>query len=113
MRSRLGLPVIVSVLSLALAPVVVRAQVVGGSIGGTVTDDTGGTLPGVTITVTNRANGATQVLTTGERGNYRAVALQPAPYSIVAELAGFATLTREVVLTIGTELTIDFKLGVA
>jgi len=29
----------------------------------------------VNITVTNTANGATQVLTTGERGNYRAVAL--------------------------------------
>jgi hypothetical protein len=94
-------------------PVVARAQVVGGSIGGTVTDDTGSALPGVTISVTNTANGATQMLTTGERGNYRAVALQPAPYSITAELSGFATLKREVVLTIGTELTIDLKLGVA
>src|SRR4029078_10980533 len=63
--------------------------------------------------VTNTANGATQTVTTGERGNYRAVALQPAPYSITAELSGFATLKREVVLTIGTELTIDFKLGIA
>ena len=36
------------------------AQVVGGSIGGIVTDDTGGALPGVTVTVTNRANGTSR-----------------------------------------------------
>jgi hypothetical protein len=106
--SRIGLA-----LALLLATASARAQVVGGSIGGTVTDDTGASLPGVTVTVTNTANGATQTVTTGERGNYRAVALQPAPYSITAELSGFATLKREVVLTIGTELTIDFKLGIA
>jgi hypothetical protein len=103
----------VIVFALLFAAATARAQVVGGSIGGTATDDTGGALPGVTITVTNNANGASQTITTGERGNYRAVALQPAPYTITAELSGFATLKREVVLTVGTELTIDFKLGVA
>jgi carboxypeptidase family protein/TonB-dependent receptor-like protein len=101
------------VLVLLLAAASARAQVVGGSIGGTITDDTGGALPGVTVTMTNTANGATQVVTTGERGNYRVVALQPAPYRVTAELSGFATVKRELVLTIGTELTIDFKLGVA
>src|SRR5262245_10289810 len=100
-------------LALLFAAATARAQVVGGSIGGTITDDTGGALPGVTVTVTNTANGTTQVATTGERGNYRVVALQPAPYLVTAELSGFTTLKREVVLTIGTELTIDFKLGVA
>src|SRR4051794_28936911 len=64
------------------------AQVVGGSIGGTITDDTGGALPGTTVTVTNRTNGTSQVVTTGERGNYRAVALQPAPYTIAVDLSG-------------------------
>ena len=94
-------------------PRAAAAQVVGGSIGGTVSDDTGGALPGTTVTVTNRANGATQVVTTGERGNYRAVALMPAPYTIAVDLSGFAAQKRDVVLTIGSDLTIDFKLGVA
>ena len=49
----------------------------------------------MTVTVTNTNNGATQVLVTGAEGNYRAVALQPAPYEIAAELTGFATAKRE------------------
>src|SRR5262249_57213353 len=73
----------------------------------------GGALPGVTITVTNRSNGFVQTFVTGERGNYRVVALQPAPYEIRAELSGFAPLVKQIVLTIDTDATIDFKLGVA
>src|SRR6185436_8534047 len=61
---------------------------IGGSanLGGAVTDDSGGALPGVTVTVTNTANGRAQTLTTGTDGRYRAVALQPGPYEIAAEL---------------------------
>ncbi|MBI3403275.1 MAG: TonB-dependent receptor [Acidobacteria bacterium] len=96
-----------------LAPRAGAAQVVGGSIGGTVTDDSGGALPGATVTVTNKANGTSQVLTTGERGNYRAVALPPAPYTIAVELSGFAAQKRDIVLTIGSDLQIDMKLGIS
>jgi len=111
--SRVGAWLIVAALGLVATPRPAAAQVVGGSIGGTVTDDTGGALPGVTVTVTNRSNGTAQVLTTGERGNYRAVALQPAPYAIAVELSGFAEQKREIVLTIGSDLTIDFKMGIS
>ncbi len=107
-----GAWLVIAALALVAAPPA-GAQVVGGSIGGTVTDDTGGALPGVTVTVTNRSNGTSQVLTTGERGNYRAVALQPAPYAIAVELSGFAEQKREIVLTIGSDLTIDFRLGIS
>ncbi len=93
--------VLLAVFGLGSTPRPASAQVVGGSIGGTATDETAAALPGVTITVTNTANGVRQVVTTGERGNYRAVALAPSRYLIVAELSGFASLKREVVLTIG------------
>jgi Carboxypeptidase regulatory-like domain len=88
-------------------------QGTGANIGGQVTDDTGGALPGVTVTITNKSNGAVQTIVTGPQGNYRAVALQPAPYEITAELSGFGTVKREVTLTIGADLTLDLKLGVA
>ncbi len=94
-------------------PALASAQVTGASVGGVVTDEIGGRLPGVTITLTNKANGRVQVLTTGEQGNYRAVALQPAPYQLRAELAGFSTVTRDVTLTVGADLSIDFKLTIA
>jgi hypothetical protein len=83
------------------------------SVGGTVADESGARMPGVTVTITNKANGATQVLVTEAEGNYRAVALQPAPYEIKAELSGFATQVRPITLTVGADATIDFKLVVA
>ena len=49
-----GAWLVIAALALVAAPRPAAAQVVGGSIGGTVTDDTGGALPGVTVTVTNK-----------------------------------------------------------
>jgi hypothetical protein len=88
-------------------------QVLGGNIGGIVVDDNGGRLPGVTITVTNTANGRTQTIVTGDDGNYRAVALQPSVYEITAELAGFGGQKRQVTLAISADVTIDFKLSIS
>lgn len=89
------------------------AQVVGGNISGRVTDEGGGALPGVTVTVTNKGTGTQQTVVTSAEGTYRVVALPPAPYQIRAELPGFGTNTREMVLTIGANATLDFRLGVA
>src|SRR4030095_2662014 len=65
------------------------AQSAPASVCALVTDDTGGALPGVTITVANKSNGVTQTLVTGADGRFRAVALQPAPYEITGGLGGF------------------------
>jgi hypothetical protein len=89
------------------------AQVVGANLSGRITDDAGGALPGVTLTITNKGTGVQQTVTTNEEGIYRIVSLQPATYEVKAELSGFGTNTREIVLTIGANLTLDFKLGVA
>lgn len=90
-----------------------RAQVVGANLSGRIVDQDGGTLPGVAVTITNKANGATQTVVTNEQGAFRVVALQPAPYQVKAELAGFGTAVRELVLTIGANATLDLTLGVA
>jgi hypothetical protein len=59
----------------------VHAQIGGSAnLGGAVTDESGGALPGVTITVTNTAIGRAQTLVTGSDGRYRAVALVPGQY---------------------------------
>ena len=110
-----GLVAVAAALALTgvLAPPEAIAQLGGANVGGVVTDETGARLPGVTITVTNKANGTSQVLITGVEGNYRAVALHPAPYDIVAELAGFALERRFLTLAVGADATIDFKLIVA
>ena len=85
----------------------------GASVGGVVTDDTGAALPGVVVTIVNKNNGASQTLVTGPAGNYRAVNLQPGPYELATELAGFAASRKTVTLFVGADATIDFTLGVA
>ena len=98
---------------LAVCATPVFAQVVGANLSGRVVDQDGGALPGVTVTITNKANGAAQVTVTNGEGIYRVIALQPAPYIVKAELSGFGVTTREVVLTIGANATLDLRMGVA
>ncbi|MBI3050018.1 MAG: TonB-dependent receptor [Acidobacteria bacterium] len=83
------------------------------NVGGTVVDESGGALPGVTVTVANTATGRSQTLVTGDDGRYRAVALVPGPYEVTAELQGFATVRRAITLVVGAEAELSFTLGVA
>ena len=73
------------------AAVPAAAQVVGANLSGSVLDKSKAALPGVTVTLRNTATGREQVLVTDAEGRYRAVALQPGPYEVVAELTGFGT----------------------
>lgn len=102
----------VTVLAAALVSAPAYAQI-GANVSGVVADNSGGVLPGVTVTVTNTATGRAQTLVTGEDGRYRVVALQPGPYEIAAELQGFGTVRREVVLPVGADATVDVSLGIA
>src|SRR6186713_2761570 len=61
---------------------------------GTVTDSTGGVLPGVTVTAFHGATGNRFFAVTDERGVYR-IPARVGGYQITAELAGFATVTRD------------------
>src|SRR5689334_883062 len=65
------------------------------SISGTVTDPQGRVVPGVTLTLTNRATGATRVQTTGESGNYAFELLTPGDYRVEAQARGFKKATFE------------------
>jgi len=93
----------------------VSAQAIKGSTGniyGKVTDETGGVLPGVTVTL--MGVGAPQTTTTGSQGEFRFLSLSPATYTVKADLSGFATMERtNVVVDIGTntELTIPMKIA--
>ena len=90
-------------------------QVLRGSIAGTVRDDTGGSLPGVTITVTSPALQVPQVLrVSDERGEYQVPELPAGTYRVSYELPGFATLVREgIVLTTGFAARVDADMKVA
>jgi len=63
------------------------------TVTGTITDSTGGVLPGVTVTATNSDSGNTFVTVTDSAGVFR-LPLRIGTYQFTAELAGFATVTR-------------------
>ncbi len=102
-------------LVLLLGTTSTSAQVLDrGEITGTVLDETGAALPGVTVTVTHLETGLTRVVVTNESGRYRAPLLPVGSYRIEAALAGFATLTREgVVVTVGSAPVIPLTLPLA
>jgi hypothetical protein len=84
-----------------------QAQVNVGRISGTVTDGTGASLPGVSVTLTHDETHFTQTLNTDGNGAYVATALPVGRYTIVAELQGF----KKVVKT-GNDLVADGRVTV-
>ena len=68
-------------------------------IGGRVTDQQGGVLPGVTMVFTNEDTGIVREVTTNPDGSYFVAQLIPGRYRITAQLQGFKTLDRRGVTT--------------
>jgi carboxypeptidase family protein len=90
------------------------AQDFRGRINGSVTDNTGAVLPGVTVTASSPALIQPQVQVTGAEGDYRFIALPPGVYNLTFELSGFQTVKREGIrVVINQTLTVDQQLQVA
>ena len=88
------------------------AQLQGGSITGTIKDEQGAVLPGVSVTL--QGVDATQTFTTESTGEFRFLNLAPGPYKLTAGLAGFATLVREnLVVVVGRNVGLPLTLTVA
>ena len=84
------------------------------TVSGTVADEQGAVLPGVTITATEQATGSVSLAVTDERGIYRLPSLQPGVYSIQADLPGFATMVvPDVELLVGQNASLPFTMQIA
>ncbi|MEW6363729.1 MAG: TonB-dependent receptor [Acidobacteriota bacterium] len=85
---------------IAFAPVA-NAQMSQGQIYGSVEDETGGVLPGVTVTLTGTQIG-TMTQTTGINGDFHFIRLDPGDYDVQCELEGFATYAqKQIVVSVG------------
>ena len=78
-----------------LLPGVASAQDFRGGVVGKVTDESGGVLPGVTVTATSRDTNVTSTAVTNDAGAYTLLYLTPGPYRVSAELQGFKKVQRE------------------
>lgn len=94
-----------------VAPVVGQERF--GGLTGTVTDDSGGVLPGTTVTVTTNASGVARTVVTGPDGAFTVADLEPGRYGVVVELSGFSrTQLDEVSIVLGKTLRVDVQLRV-
>ena len=79
----------VAVLALATTSVAVAQEAVG-RVQGSVVDNNGDALPGVTVTMSGA--GAPQIQVTDASGEFRFLGLPPGAVSLKAELEGFSTI---------------------
>ena len=99
--------------ALVLLPNSAAAQALYGTVGGTVTDDSGATIPGATVTATNQGTGLVVSAVTDETGAYAIRNLQPGTYTIKASLQGFKEYVQTGVPVDPSDvLRIDAKLEV-
>jgi hypothetical protein len=89
------------------------AQVTGGTISGTVTDATGGSIPMVEVSILNTATGVVTTATTSAEGFYSVPNLLPGPYQVTAKNAGFSTaIVNGVTLTVGAQQAVNIAMKV-
>ncbi len=90
------------------------AQVVGGTITGTVSDGSSAPVANAVVVVHNEDTGNERRLTTGTDGTFSAPSISIGTYSISVQVQGFAPLTRTgIALTVGQALRVPLVLSVA
>lgn len=98
-------------IALLLWPVAASAQQQLATLQGTITDQTGGVVPGVTVTATNADTGIARLAVSNQAGVYRLPGLEPGAYRLTAELMGFSRYVRDhVVLEVGATVGLSFVL---
>src|ERR1700739_1963229 len=106
------------ILSLAIVCAIVlpgslRAQsLISGDIAGTVTDPSGAAVPNATITITSKATGASQTVTSNAEGSYHIPLLKPGDYTLVVKATGFVQASLSVAVSASITTTADVKLSV-
>ncbi|HJQ38582.1 MAG TPA: TonB-dependent receptor [Thermoanaerobaculia bacterium] len=86
---------------------------IGGVIG-QVTDETGGVLPGVSVTVTSVDRGLTRTETTDSQGKFRFASLPLGTYRVEAALSGFQSAKHDMVrVEADKNTTVDFSMRLA
>jgi Carboxypeptidase regulatory-like domain/TonB dependent receptor len=90
-----------------------EAQSTGSSLRGSVKDEQGGVLPGVTVTATSPNLITPSTGVTDETGYYRLINLPPGEYTVTAELPGFSTFERKgILLRAAVNFQVDIVMAV-
>ena len=109
-----------ALVAFAILSIGLHAQVVGGTISGTVTDASGAVIPNAVVVVHNQDTGTQRTLTTNASGFYSAPSIPVGTYLVTTSVTGFVpyshdriglavgeSLVLPIVLTVGTSGTVE------
>jgi len=89
----------------------VHAQSATATLSGTVEDQNGAIIPGVNITVQNKATSLERQTTTNDSGGFTVPLLPPGDYTVTARRDGFSPVeVRNVVLNVGDQKALNIQL---
>jgi hypothetical protein len=112
MRKSLSQWCLLALLMVPLVSSTAWAQTFTGGVRGVVSDS-GGVVPGVTVTLINESNGASRDAVSNEQGAYNFSAVPPGTYTVKAELTGFKTFENKGIRVATQQfVTMDVKLDV-
>jgi outer membrane receptor protein involved in Fe transport len=115
-RGTSGFLSVCALVALVVAAVVApaRAQSVTGSIEGSIVDQSGALMPGVTVTAVQAATGLTRTTVSDENGLFRLLLLPVGVYDVTADLSGFTSRKLpELMVTVGQTITLRIQMAVS
>jgi Carboxypeptidase regulatory-like domain/TonB dependent receptor len=108
-----GLWIAMLLIAVSVARPLAQSQAINGTIEGTITDQSGAAIPGVSVTVSNIDTGDTRVVISNDAGVYRAPLLPLGRYRVTAELQGFKKFEQQgLTLSAGQTAVINISLSV-
>src|SRR5918994_4715385 len=104
---------VLAVLGILSMPADAAAQASNATLVGNVRDESGGAVPGATVTLLEVRTNISRTAVSNEAGNYTFTNLSPGVYRIEAELVGFRKFTRDNVdVNVNTTVRVDIALSV-
>jgi len=98
---------------LFLSTLLAHSQLTTGTISGTISDPTGATVPGTSVTIKNVETSLSRATVSNLQGRYEATNLPIGKYEVSAAMAGFQTSVRRgIELTVGRHAIVDMALQV-
>ena len=112
MTSRLR-PALLALAMAALLPALAAAQSTLGRVAGTVLDQSGGVLPGATVTLTNTGTGQVSTTVANEQGTFLFPQVPVGMYRITVQLQGFKSAEfTDVNVAVGQEYSLTARLAI-
>ena len=98
--------------AMAVSGPMAHAQVLYGSITGTVTDASGAVIPAITVTVTNQGTGEVRTTKSNDQGAYNVLDVLPGSYTLsIAQSGGFAGYEqKDIQIEVNRQVRVDVTL---